>query len=415
MSWSRTEYLKENELRLNKLCSKYYACVCILPYLILLMVLLGLFNFALNWAIVGVVVSSLLAIVFGIISKKHVYTRSFKYLMSLGIQIIILMYSTDLDMNITVMYMMAPIFALMYFDPKLEIITCLVSIISMFAGIIIQAPVTVTELYHSCSPLVFVLTTGGAHFFEMLVASVVFVTIALIVRKLINIICKSNEELESIQNNLVFSFADMIESRDGTTGEHVKRTSKIVSLIANVIKKNPELYNAEFVDRELELIVMSAPLHDIGKMKVPDSILSKPGKLTPEEYNIIKTHSTEGAKIIDRTMTKIEDPLYVGIARAMALCHHEKWDGSGYPKGLSGNDIPVCARIMAVADVFDALCSKRSYKDPYTIEEAFKIMNESKGSHFEPALVDILNQLKPEMEDLYSNNTNQEEEEELLY
>ncbi len=411
MSWSREEYLKENERKLNKLCSKYYACVCILPYLILIMVLLGFFNFSLTWAIIGVVVSTLLAIVFAILSRKSVYAGFFKYLLCFGIQIIILMYSTDWDMNITVMYMMGPIIALMYFDPKFELITCILSIISMFAGIIIQAPVTVTELYHTCSPFMFVLTTGGAHFFEMIVASAIFVTIALIVRGLLNIICKNNEKLESIQNNLVFSFADMIESRDGTTGEHVKRTSRIVSLIADKIQEEPDLYNNEFVDRELELIVMSAPLHDIGKMKVPDAILSKPGKLTPEEFDIIKTHSSEGAKIIDKTMTNIEDPLYVGIARAMALCHHEKWDGSGYPKGLSGNDIPVCARIMAVADVFDALCSKRSYKDPYSIDEAFKIMNDSKGSHFEPALVDILNQLKPEMVTLYSNDV----EEELLY
>lgn len=409
MSWSKTEYLKQNEIKLNRLGSRYYACICILPYIILLMVILGLFNFSLTWAIIGACFSSILAIVFAILARKKLYTSSFKYLMCIGMQLIILIYSTDWDMSVTVMYMIAPIAALMYFDPKLEVVTCLSSIISMFIGIIIQAPVTSAQLFIPCTPLFFILTTGGAHFFEMVVASAFFVTISYIVRGLINTVIHRNEEIEAIQNNLVFSFADMIESRDGTTGEHVKRTSRIVSLIADKIKNNPELYDNEFVDRELDLIVMSAPLHDIGKMKVPDAILSKPGRLTPEEFDIIKTHSSEGAKIIDKTMTNIEDPLYVGIARAMALCHHEKWDGSGYPKGLSGNDIPVCARIMAVADVFDALCSKRSYKEPYSIKKAFEIMNDSKGSHFEPALVDILNQLKREMEDLYSNS------EELLY
>jgi len=323
-------------------------------------------------------------------------------MLCLGIQTIILIYSTDCDMDITILYMMAPITALLYFDPQLEFITCVCSIISMFIGIIIQAPDTVRELYHDVTPLMFVLTTGGAHLMEMITASVIFIVVTVIARNLMNVVCKRNEEIEAIQNNLVFSFADMIESRDGTTGEHVKRTSKIVSLIAEKIKNNPDLYPNEFMDRELDLIVMSAPLHDIGKMKVPDAILSKPGKLTSDEYNIIKTHSAEGAKIIDKTMSNIEDPLYVGIARAMALCHHEKWDGSGYPKGIAGQNIPVGARIMAVADVFDALCSKRSYKEPFTIDEAYKIMNDSKGTHFEPALVDILNQLKPEMEELYS-------------
>jgi len=402
MSWSRDEYFKQNEIRLNRFAARSFSVVCILPYVILLMVLLGLFNFSLTWSVIGVAYSSLLSMLFFIISKKQIYRNKFKYLLCLGIQTIILIYSADCDMDITIMYMMAPITALLYFDPNLEFISCIFAIISMFIGIIIQAPVTVKELYHDVTPFMFVMTTGGAHLMEMVTASAIFITITVIARKLMNTVCKRNEEIEAIQNNLVFSFADMIESRDGTTGEHVKRTSKIVSLIAEKIKNNPDLYPNEFMDRELDLIVMSAPLHDIGKMKVPDAILSKPGKLTADEYDIIKTHSAEGAKIIDKTMSNIEDPLYVGIARAMALCHHEKWDGSGYPKGISGRDIPVSARIMAVADVFDALCSKRSYKDPFTVDEAYKIMNDSKGTHFEPALVDILNQLKPEMEELYS-------------
>lgn len=410
MSWSRKEFLRRNEIRINRICSKYYAGVCVLPYIILLMVKLGLFNFSLKWSIVGVVFSSSLAILFGILSKTGIYAKSFKYFICFGIQGVMLIYSTDHDLDVTVMYMMAPITALMYFNPKFEIISCIGAIISMFLGIIIQAPVTAVELYEPVSPLLFILTTGGAHFVEMLVVSVFLVTVTVIVRALIDTVCRRNEEIEAIQNNLVFSFADMIESRDGTTGEHVKRTSKIVSLLVDKIKAEPDLYEYDFKNRELELIVMSAPLHDIGKMKVPDAILSKPGKLTDEEYEIIKTHSTEGAKIIDKTMTNIEDPLYVSIARDMALCHHEKWNGTGYPNGLAKTEIPVSARIMAVADVFDALCSKRSYKEAFTIEKAFEIMNDSKGSHFEPVLVDILNQLKPEMEKIYSD-----EPEELFY
>lgn len=396
------DYFKQNEVRLNIFASKSFSIVCVLPYIILALVLLGIFNFSLALSILGVVYSSSLALLFFILSKKRAYASSFKYLLCLGIQTVILIYSGDCDMDVTVFYMIAPITALLYFNPKLEVITCICSIISMFIGIIIQAPVTVEELFHDVTPFMFVITTGGAHFVEMVVASAIFVTITILSRSLLNTVNMRNDEIKSIQNNLVFSFADMIESRDGTTGEHVKRTSKIVELIIEKISKDPDLYQEAFKDRELQLIAMSAPLHDIGKMKVPDAILSKPGKLTDEEFNIIKTHPLEGAKIIDKTMTNLEDPFYVGIARDMALYHHEKWNGKGYPKGLCGEEIPVSARIMAVADVFDALCSKRSYKDAFSMDDAYKIMNDSKGTHFEPALVDIINLLRPEMEEIYS-------------
>ncbi|MCQ2590416.1 MAG: HD domain-containing protein, partial [Treponema sp.] len=317
------------------------------------------------------------------------------------LQLVVFLYSFDHNMDITVMYMMAPLAALLYVNPKLEIITCIISIVSMMAGIVIQAPVTVQAFFPDLTPQFFIITTGGAHLVEMLVASVFFIMITILFRRLMFAYKKQDDEIHSIQNNLAYSFADMIESRDGTTGEHVKRTSKVVSLIVEKIKNNPELYPNTFRERELDLIAMSAPLHDIGKLKVPDSILSKPGKLTDDEFNIIKTHSAEGAKIIDKTMTNIEDSFYVNIAHDMALYHHEKWSGKGYPKGISGEDIPVCARIMAVADVFDALCSKRSYKNAFTIDEAYEIMNDSKETHFEPALVDILNDLKDEMIEIY--------------
>ena len=209
-------------------------------------------------------------------------------------------------------------------------------------------------------------------------------------------------------NNLVFSFADMIESRDGTTGEHVKRTSAVVSLLVNYINSNHEKFPYKLNEEKLQLISLAAPMHDIGKMKVPDHILSKPGKLTPEEFDIIKTHPEEGAKIIDKTMSQLEDPLYVKTARDMALYHHEKWNGKGYPKGLSGEQIPVSARIMAVADVFDALCSKRSYKQAFTVDEAFEILEKEKGEHFEPQMVEIMKEIRSDLENIYKTEDNPE-------
>lgn len=396
------DYFLQNEKKLNQFAFKYFALACIFPYIILLMVVLGLFNYSLPLAITTVVFSTVITIIFYCISRLGIYASAFKYFLCLSVQVVIFFYSFDCDMNITIMLMMAPLIALLYFNPKLEIIICISAIISMIAGIIIQAPETVEKLYPGVSPFMFVLTTGGTHLAEMIGASVVLVTVTIIARKLMNKVDERNTTISSIQKNLVYSFADMIESRDGTTGEHVKRTSQVVGLIVNEILKHPERYNKNISEKEYQYIVMSAPMHDIGKIKVPDRILSKPGKLTDEEFEIIKTHSLEGAKIINKTMKNLEDPDYVKIAHDMALYHHEKWNGQGYPEGLSGEHIPVCARIMAVADVFDALCSKRSYKEAFTIDKAYEIMNESKGVHFEPALVDFLNDLKPEMQEIYS-------------
>ena len=212
---------------------------------------------------------------------------------------------------------------------------------------------------------------------------------------------KQADYVSEMQNQIVFSFADMIESRDGTTGQHIKRTSTIVSLLAKKLREN-NMYADKLMPSDYEMIALAAPLHDIGKIKVPDSILSKPGKLTPEEFETIKTHPVEGEKIIGRTMSHIENERYLKLAREMALHHHEKWDGKGYPDGLTGEEIPVSARIMAIADVFDALCSTRSYKEAFSVAKAFDILEESRGSHFEPCLVDAMKTLKPELEKLYA-------------
>ncbi|MBQ0167091.1 MAG: HD domain-containing protein [Treponema sp.] len=206
--------------------------------------------------------------------------------------------------------------------------------------------------------------------------------------------------VSEMQNQIVFSFADMIESRDGTTGQHIKRTSTIVSLLAKNLREH-NLYADKLLPADYDMIALAAPLHDIGKIKVPDSILSKPGKLTEVEFDTIKTHPVEGEKIINRTMSHIENERYLKLAREMALYHHEKWNGKGYPSGLAGEAIPVSARIMAIADVFDALCSARSYKEAYTVSQAFSILEESRGSHFEPCLVDAMKVIKPELERIY--------------
>ena len=197
---------------------------------------------------------------------------------------------------------------------------------------------------------------------------------------------KSNQ-ITNLQNGLILVLADMVESRDKNTGDHVKKTAAYVAITLEQMKKDG-IYTDKLNEQLVYDVVHSAPLHDIGKIKVSDTILNKPGKLTDEEFGIMKSHTTAGMEIIDMvTDTMAEESDYLKEARNLAAYHHEKWDGSGYPKGLKGEEIPLSARVMAVADVFDALVSRRSYKEPFTIEKALDIIREGSGKHFDPNVV----------------------------
>lgn len=204
-------------------------------------------------------------------------------------------------------------------------------------------------------------------------------------------------EIERIQHQVLISFANMIEMRDGMTGQHVKRTSEYVRvLIEGLIKR--QMYKDELTEESSGIIISAAALHDIGKIAISDMILQKPGKLTNDEFEIIKTHSEIGGYIIDEVLKEVGNNAYLAEARKMAMHHHEKWDGSGYPDKLSGDSIPLSARIMAIADVFDALISKRQYKDAFSLDKAFYIIEESSGSHFDPELVAVFLEERPQIE-----------------
>ena len=194
---------------------------------------------------------------------------------------------------------------------------------------------------------------------------------------------KSNQ-LTKLQNGLILVLADMVESRDRCTGDHVFKTAAYAEIILRQMQKEG-IYSGELSEEYITEVVNSAPLHDVGKITVSDVILNKPGRLTDEEFHIMQSHTTEGGKIIDKAIALVdEDSGYLTEAKNLALYHHEKWNGKGYPTGLAGEDIPLSARVMAVADVFDALVSRRSYKEPFTIEKALDIIRQDAGSHFDP-------------------------------
>lgn len=194
--------------------------------------------------------------------------------------------------------------------------------------------------------------------------------------------------ISEMQENVIVGLANLIESRDGSTGTHVKNTQRYVKMIVEEMKRR-NLYAEIMTEDYASNVCKAAPLHDIGKIHIPDAILQKPGKLTEEEFDEMKKHTVYGKELVRDVISEVEDEQYLEIARDICAYHHERWDGNGYPEGLKEKEIPLCARIMSVADVFDALYEERCYKPSIRpLERVFEIIEECSGTQFEPVIVD---------------------------
>ena len=194
---------------------------------------------------------------------------------------------------------------------------------------------------------------------------------------------EKNEIISRMQENLIVTMADLVESRDQNTGDHIKNTAEYTRIIMDELKREGH-YTDQLTDEFCADVFRSAPLHDIGKIRISDMVLNKPGKLTDEEFALMKQHTTYGGEVIEKTRPASANISYLDVAKDLATYHHEWWNGRGYPEGLKGEEIPLAARIMAVADVFDALVSKRCYKDGFSFEKSMDIIREESGTHFDP-------------------------------
>ena len=207
------------------------------------------------------------------------------------------------------------------------------------------------------------------------------------------------QKLSAHNKEMVMGFATLVENRDGNTGGHIRRTTTYVEILAKELK-NRGLYKDELTEDYIKKLIMAAPMHDVGKIAIPDAILQKPGKLTAEEFDVMKTHAAKGGEIIKETFQSMGDEEYEKIAYQVARFHHEKWNGKGYPEGLSRKEIPLCARIMAVADVFDAVSAKRCYRDAMPLEQCFAIIENGSGQDFDPYITDVFLDMKEEITDI---------------
>lgn len=219
------------------------------------------------------------------------------------------------------------------------------------------------------------------------------------------------QQYQKVQDISMRALASLAEARDDETGNHILRTQKYVQIIAEELANHPR-YARILTQQTIEIYTKAAPLHDIGKVGIPDHVLYKPGKHTPQEWGIMKTHAQIGADAIRRAIGNEEDKEAVDflyVAMDIAGYHHEKWDGSGYPKGLDSNHIPLAARLMALADVFDALISDRVYKSAYSLDLTVKIINDGNGTHFDPNIVDAFNRRVDDFQDIAARYKEQQD------
>ena len=326
-----------------------------------------------------------------------------KYLYVFCAGIFILIVSMTLTYHTVVIYAFPIVVAGVYFDRRLTIYSTILTQVVTIAGQILG-------FYFNWWP-----DKNFPTWFELITFSVLpRALILLCFSFLIMLLTKRTTKLLSEQINdarkiadlhrdIIFGFATLVENRDENTGGHVKRTSRYVELLADEML-NRGLYE-EILDKAfIHNLAMAAPMHDIGKIAVPDSILQKTGKLTPEEFEIMKTHTIRGGQIIHETFGNVGDEQYRRMAYNVARFHHEKWNGSGYPDKLIGDDIPLSARIMSVADVFDAISQKRCYRDAMPLEECFAIIEQGRGKDFDPQIVDVFMDIKDKVAK-YIDNT----------
>lgn len=225
-----------------------------------------------------------------------------------------------------------------------------------------------------------------------------------------NEVQRRTQEITAIQDVTILAMASLAETRDPETGNHIRRTQHYVKSLALQLRSDPQL-GATLDDGYIDLLFKSAPLHDIGKVGIPDRILLKPGRFTADEFEVMKTHTTLGFKAIEHAEASLGTPVaFLDMAKQIALYHQEKWDGSGYPEGLSGERIPLSARLMGIADVYDALISRRVYKEGMSHEQAVAIIVDGRGSHFDPRLVDAFLAVEQEFHSIAQRFADQDQD-----
>ena len=393
----------ENEQRVNSLIVKI---MWILTPLRLIPTVMKMSGVSPSSDTVSTLINTILLILLQTaVSVYNVHRRksaNTKYFILCIFQFVVFTLSMQSGVEVSLLYLVVPMVTLFYYDLSFTTRISLLSYVCMLLTLLYRAFHLDMSQYSNMPRIVWIRAYAVGMTIEYTLSTIVILFIARSIQRTMSALdekekeaqkAKHEERAKSLntqfdQQKIITGFANLVETRDLFTGEHIKRTRAYVNLISQRMK-DLGIYPDELTAEVQEYITQAAPLHDIGKICVPDHILTKNGSLTEEEREKMKEHSEVGERIIKENLSYL-DPKYVDIAAKMARYHHERWDGRGYPDGLRGREIPLCARIMSVADVLDALLSRRSYKMPIALEEALKIMKEASGSQFDPECIKAL-------------------------
>ena len=316
-----------------------------------------------------------------------------------------------IQVNIT--YAAVPFLSCLYFNKKITITSTLTSFALMVFALYVRSRAVLNVMAMDIqvhTPDTWFISSLVGYSIEFLFIFLIALTMARRSHKAIELLHTQNVNLQKTQDMIIGFVASCLGSHDLFTGRHVQHTKHYVKIIATKLR-DQGYYKDVLTDETIHLYETAAFLHDIGKIHIPEGVLNKIGKFTEEDYKVMKIHPVEGKRLLEQ-LPKIGDGRFNQIAIDMAFCHHEKWDGTGYPRGLKGDEIPLCARIMTAADVMDALISKRLYKEPFTINEAIDIFNESISKQFEPCIVEATKACQTEIEQLARTFKMQEAESE---
>ena len=384
MDESIEEFLKSNERHVNKILSiSIFLLIPLIPIIILASYIGFLPTLDISYILLAWLLLTAFCVHYYFFGSKEIPDNHKKYVLLGALEVIAFLISITKGLNVYFCYCFVVVISCIYFDLNFSGIVAAVSYVFMVISFILRTD-RLVEGFYIDTPQNWITNTIIGSSMEFFALVTVCMYLSQTTRKILRSLYKHKKNIYNTQNSLISGFANMIEAKDSNTGGHIKRTSEYVRIICEKLMEKG-LYS-DFVDAHTaELMYRAAPFHDLGKISIPEYILNKPGKLSQEEFELIRNHPTDGADFIITRLGTIEDEDFIQTARDMALCHHEHVDGTGYPKALRGDEIPVSARIMA--DVLDALLSNRSYKKPYTVTESLEIIKGMAGKTLDPVIV----------------------------
>lgn len=387
-------YFFDNEKKVNKLIAKILPLFCFVGPIIYFCDNLGFFDVADSGLLIFSCLTVIVAILVFIFTRKFASKYFLKYIFFAFFEIVVFYLSVLPGVDLNLGYLVLPLLASLYYSGRFSFTVNIVSYIVMIISFTIRAK----------SNLDWFVAKTVSMTIEFLIWILIEYALVRTAKRLLLDNYKRNRQIHNIQLNLISGFANLVEAKDSTTGHHIKRISAYVKLICEELKRI-ERFQTYLTSENIERIVAAAPLHDLGKIAIPDAILCKTSVLSTEEFNLIKQHPLMGDQLIRDNMSSIEDTEYIQIARDVALHHHEWWNGNGYPDGLEGRNIPLCARITSTADVLDALLSKRPYKQGYDVDKTFEIITSLAGIQFDPDIISILPNIKDEISRIASDDS----------